>query len=122
MAAHLGEMRLAVDIRIHEQGQHLCALFDVSVGLQLEPVDGLFGGRIDLLNVAPYQGTEGAQEIVVQPLVAVVDEAQQVELDRLIALGGSALGSLPEGGGAASCGMRRDVYGDPEFRELVGGR
>jgi multiple sugar transport system substrate-binding protein len=26
---------------------------------------------------------------------------------------------LPEGGGAASCGMRRDVYGDPEFIERI---
>ena len=26
---------------------------------------------------------------------------------------------LPEGGGATSCGMRRDVYGDPEFRKQV---
>ncbi|MBC7234808.1 MAG: sugar ABC transporter substrate-binding protein [Chloroflexi bacterium] len=26
---------------------------------------------------------------------------------------------LPEGGGATSCGMRRDVYGDPEFRKAV---
>lgn len=26
---------------------------------------------------------------------------------------------LPEGGGATSCGMRKDVYGDPEFRKKV---
>jgi ABC-type glycerol-3-phosphate transport system substrate-binding protein len=26
---------------------------------------------------------------------------------------------MPEGGGAASCGMRRDVYGDPAFIERI---
>jgi ABC-type glycerol-3-phosphate transport system substrate-binding protein len=26
---------------------------------------------------------------------------------------------LPEGGGATSCGMRRDVFGDPTFRAKV---
>jgi len=26
---------------------------------------------------------------------------------------------LPEGGGATSCGMRKDVFGDPEFRKKV---
>jgi topoisomerase IA-like protein len=37
-----------------------------------------------------------------------VDDAQK-ELDRLIALGGSALGSLPEGGGAV---YARDPFGN----------
>ena len=83
LLAHLGKARLPVDTGIHEQRQHLRALFDILAGLELEPVDGLLGGRIDLLDVAPHQGTEGAEQIVVEPLVAVVDEAQQVQMDRL---------------------------------------
>jgi hypothetical protein len=48
-----------------------------------EPVDGLLGRCVDLLDAASHQGTEGAEEIVVEPLVAVVDEALQVQAGRL---------------------------------------
>ena len=51
--------------------------------MELEPVDGILGGRIDLLDVAPHQGTEGAEQIVVEPLVAIMDEAEQVQTHRL---------------------------------------
>jgi hypothetical protein len=55
----------------------------VAKAIRLAPIDGFLGGGIDLVAIAPDQGAEGTQQIVVEPLVAVVDEAQQIQVDRL---------------------------------------
>ena len=49
-----------------------------------------------------------AHETGIRHIAFYVDDSQK-ELDRLIALGGSALGSLPEGGGAV---YARDPFGN----------
>ena len=81
--AHLGKARLPVDCRVDEQGQYLRALFDILAGLELEPVDGLLGRCIDLLDVTPHQGTKGAEQVIVESLVTIMDEAQQIQAYRL---------------------------------------
>ena len=92
--------------------------YDMAIGLKQSAAKGVIMAghncHIELFEYASPEQTIAppetflAHETGIRHIAFYVDDPQK-ELDRLIALGGSALGSLPEGGGAV---YARDPFGN----------
>jgi catechol 2,3-dioxygenase-like lactoylglutathione lyase family enzyme len=103
---------------IGEESWENSAAYDQAIGLKGSAAKGVIMAghncHIELFvysapapTIAPPE-TFLTHETGIRHLAFYVDDAQK-ELDRLIKLGGSALGSLPEGGGAV---YARDPFGN----------
>jgi catechol 2,3-dioxygenase-like lactoylglutathione lyase family enzyme len=103
---------------IGNEGWEDSAAYDQAIGLKGSAAKGvIMAGHNCHIEIFEYNapkptidppGTFLAHETGIRHIAFYVDDAQK-ELDRLIALGGSALGSLPEGGGAV---YARDPFGN----------
>jgi len=94
------------------------AAYDQAIGLKDSAAKGvMMAGHNCHLEIFEYSAPEQtvappetflAHETGIRHIAFYVDDAQK-ELDRLVSLGGTALGSLPEGGGAV---YARDPFGN----------
>jgi len=103
---------------IGNEGWENSEAYDQAIGLENSAAKGVIMAghncHIEIFQYAsPAQtvappGTFLAHETGIRHIAFYVDDPQK-ELDRLVSLGGSALGSLPEGGGAV---YARDPFGN----------
>ena len=81
--SHLGKWRLVGNTRVQKELEYFGALREVVVRFNPMPINGFFGGGCGFVSVTRDQRTKSAQQIIVQPLIAIVDKAQQIKMHHL---------------------------------------
>ncbi len=72
------------DAAVGEELQHLPCFLHVLIALDLVRIHPVLGDAPRLIDITPDVVDEAVEQIVVQPLIAVVDKAEQVDLNDLL--------------------------------------
>ena len=68
------------DAIVSEELQHLPGFLQVLIALDMVRVDPLPGGTLRLVDVPSAVVDKAVEQVIMQPLIAVVDKAEQVDL------------------------------------------